>query len=106
MESGKKNLGFPDDLAVKNPNSMQETWVRSLHWEHPLEKKMATHPSVLAWKLPWTDEPAGGTVHGVTKESRHDSVAKKQQQEKSDYFIFIRRSTHSRINPVFRFYPK
>ena len=36
---------------------MQETWVRSLGWEDPLEKKMATHSSTLAWKIPWTEEP-------------------------------------------------
>ena len=106
MGSGKKNLGFPGDSAVKNSPAMQETWVGSLCWEDPLENKMATHSSVLAWKMPWTDEPAGATVHGVAKESRHDSVAKKQQQEKSDHFIFVSRSTHSRINPVYRFYPK
>ena len=35
---------------------MQETWVRSLAWEDPLEKEMATHPSILAWRIPWTEE--------------------------------------------------
>ena len=44
---------------VKNPPAVQETWVRSLGWEDPLEKEMATHPSVLAWRIPWTEEPAG-----------------------------------------------
>ena len=39
---------------VKNPPSMQETWVRSLGWEDPLEKGMATHSSILAWRIPWT----------------------------------------------------
>ena len=38
---------------------MQETWVRSLGWEHPLEKEMATHFSALAWKIPWTEESGG-----------------------------------------------
>ena len=38
--------------------AMQETWVRSLSWEHPLEKGMATHFSVLAWTIPWTEEPS------------------------------------------------
>ena len=42
---------------VKNPPAMQETWVRSLDWEDPLEKEMATQASVLAWKIPWTEEP-------------------------------------------------
>ena len=39
---------------VKNPPAMQETWFRSLGWEGPLEKGMATHSSVLAWIIPWT----------------------------------------------------
>ena len=38
---------------------MQETWVRSLGGEDPLEKEMATHSSVLAWEIPWTEEPGG-----------------------------------------------
>jgi len=42
---------------VKNLSAMQETWFRSLGWEDPLEKGMATHSSVLAWKIPWTEEP-------------------------------------------------
>ena len=42
---------------VKNPPAMREAWVRSLGWEDPLEKKMATCSSTLAWKIPWTEEP-------------------------------------------------
>ena len=38
---------------------MQETWVRSLGWEDPLEEKVATHTSILTWKIPWTEEPVG-----------------------------------------------
>ena len=37
--------------------AMWETWVRSLGWEDPLEKEMATHSSILAWRIPWTEEP-------------------------------------------------
>ena len=44
---------------VKNPPAMQETWVRPLGWEDPLEKGKATHSSILAWKIPWTEEPGG-----------------------------------------------
>ena len=44
---------------VKNPPTMQETQVRSLGQEDPLEKGMATHSSILAWKIPWTEEPYG-----------------------------------------------
>ena len=39
---------------VKNPPTMQETWVQSLGWEDPLEKGTATHSSILAWRIPWT----------------------------------------------------
>ena len=42
---------------VKNPPAMQETWVQSLGWEDPLKKGMATHSSILAWRIPWTEEP-------------------------------------------------
>ena len=44
---------------VKNPSAMQETWVRFLGGGDPLEKGMATHPSILTWKIPWTEEPGG-----------------------------------------------
>ena len=44
---------------VKNLPAVQETRVRSLSWEDPLEKGMATHSSTLAWRIPWTEEPGG-----------------------------------------------
>ena len=44
---------------VKNLPAMQETWVSSLGWEDPLEKGMTTHCSILAWRIPWTEEPGG-----------------------------------------------
>ena len=44
---------------VKNPCAMQEIWVRSLGWEDPLEDGIATHSSILAWRIPWTEEPGG-----------------------------------------------
>ena len=51
---------------VTNLPAMQETWVQSLGWEDPLEKGVATHSSVLAWRIPLTEEP-GVLVRGVTK---------------------------------------
>ena len=44
---------------VKNPPAMQEMWVQSLGQDDPLEKGMATHSSILVWKIPWTEEPGG-----------------------------------------------
>ena len=44
---------------VKNPPAMLETWIPSLGWEDPLEKGMATHSSILAWKIPWKEEAGG-----------------------------------------------
>ena len=43
--------------TVKNLPAVQETWVQSLGWEDPLEKGMAAHASILAWKIPWSEEP-------------------------------------------------
>ena len=45
--------------TVRTLPAMQEAWVRSLGWEDLLEKEMATHSSILAWKIPWTEEPVG-----------------------------------------------
>ena len=53
------NMGFPGGSIVKNLPAKQETQVQSLSWEDTLEKKMATHSSILAWKFPWTEEPGG-----------------------------------------------
>ena len=53
-------MGFPHSSVgkeVKNLPAMQETWVQSLGQEDPLEKEMATHSSILAWRIPWTEEP-------------------------------------------------
>ena len=50
---------FPGGSAVKNLPAMQETQVQSLGQEDPLEKKMATHSRILAWKIPWIEEPGG-----------------------------------------------
>ena len=44
---------------MKNLPAMQETWVPALGWEDPLEKGMATHSSILAWRIPWTEERGG-----------------------------------------------
>ena len=52
---------------VKSLPAMQESCVRSLDWEDPLEKEVATHSSILAWRIPRREEPGGLTVHGVTK---------------------------------------
>ena len=43
--------------VVENMPAMQETWVRSLGWKDPLEENMATHSSILPWRVPWTEEP-------------------------------------------------
>ena len=42
---------------IKNPPAMQETWVQSLSWEDPLEEGVAIPSSILAWRIPWTEEP-------------------------------------------------
>ena len=49
---------------VKNLPAMQETWIQSLGLEDPLEKEMATHSSILAWEIPWTEEPGGLQIMG------------------------------------------
>ena len=57
---------FPGGSVVENSPAMQKTWVRSLGWEEPLEEGMATHPSILAWRIPM-DFPWAAAVHVVAK---------------------------------------
>ena len=63
--SAGERIGYPLQYSwaslvaqlVKNLPAIQETWVQSLSWEDPLEKGSATHSSILAWRIPWTEEP-------------------------------------------------
>ena len=52
-------MGFPGGSVLKNPSAMQERQVQSLGWEYPLDKAMATDPSIHAWEIPGTEEPGG-----------------------------------------------
>ena len=60
-------LGFLGGSIVKNLPAVLETQVKSLGWEEPLEKEVATHSSILAWKIPWTEEPGGLHFMGSQK---------------------------------------
>ena len=62
LELCRGSVGFPGGSVVKNLSAMQEpheTQVQSLDQEDPLEEGMATHSSILAWRIPWTEEPGG-----------------------------------------------
>ena len=70
-EAQRGETGFPGGPAVKNLPAMQETWVQALGWEDPVEDGMATHSSVLAWRIPWTEQPVGLQSTG-SQRVRHD----------------------------------
>ena len=57
--------------VVKNPSAMQDTWVRFLGGDDSVEKEMATHSSILAWEISWTEEP-GGLLFMGSKRVRHN----------------------------------
>ena len=60
-------MGFHVGSVVKNLPAKQEIQVQSLGWEDPLEKEMATHSSILAWEIPWTERPGGLQSMGSQK---------------------------------------
>ena len=64
-------LVSPLAQMIKNPPAVQETWVPSLGWEDPLEEGMVTHSSIIAWRLPGTEEPGGLQSTGSPR-VRHD----------------------------------
>ena len=61
------SVGFPCGSAAKNPPAIRETWVESLGREDPLEEAMATHSSILAWRIPWAEEVGEAAVHSIAK---------------------------------------
>ena len=58
--------------TVKNLPAMQHTWVQSLGQEDALEKEVASHSCVLAWRIPWTEKPGGLTIHGSSRKEIED----------------------------------
>ena len=70
---------------VKNPPAMRENWVRSLGWEDPLEKGLATHPSVLAWRIPWIEQP--GRLHNLWGHKESDTTKR----------LSLSRAEHTRL---------
>ena len=80
-------LGFPGGSVIKNPPPVKEMWVRSLGQEDPLEKEMATHFSILAWRIPWTEEPGCLQSRGLQRVG-HDWATKQQQRHVSRAWIW------------------
>ena len=78
--------GFPGDSVVKNLPVMQEMQVQSLGWEDPLEKEMATHSSILAWRSPWTEEPGRLQSIGLQR-VRDDLVTKTTTKQKTPKMV-------------------
>ena len=66
--------------TVKNPPAMQETWVSSLGWEDPLKEVMATHFSILAWRIPWTEE--SGSLQSMGLQRVGHDLAHPQEEER------------------------
>ena len=78
-------MGYPGGLGVKNPPAVQETQVQSLGIKDPLEKEIATHSSILAWEMPWTEEPGGLQSMGSQRVG-HDLVT---EHDNLGYIIFL-----------------
>ena len=68
--------GFPGGTVVKNPPAMEETWVQSLGQEDTLEEDMATHSSILAWRIPWGAGDQPRLIQGIR---RRDGVGEDQE---------------------------
>ena len=73
---------------VKNVPAVPEVWVRSLGWEDPLEKETATHSSVLAWRIPWTEEKEWDMTERLTL-SLFNHVTKQKQGDNILHFLLL-----------------
>ena len=74
---------------VKNLPAMWETWVQSLGWEDPLEEGMTTHSSILAWRIPWTEQP-GGLQSRELQRFGHDRATKRSTAEHMCEFFTLK----------------
>ena len=83
---------------VKKLPAMQETWVRSLGWEDALEKGMVTHSSILAWRIPWTEQP--GTLYPIgSQRVGHDWVTNTHSLTYFSYYYISSTSDHQALGP-------
>ena len=80
-------LDFPGGSDSKESPAMWETWVRSLGWEDLLEEEMATLSSILAWRIPWTEEPGGLQSMG-SQRVRHDRMTNTHTHTHAHTHIF------------------
>ena len=78
---------FPGGSVVKKLPTKQKTWVESLGWEDPLEEKKTTHSSILAWEIPWTEEPDG--LQSMEPQRVKHNLAAKQQQHIMCKILFL-----------------
>ena len=84
---------------VKNPPAIRETWIRSLGWEDPLEEGMATHSSILAWKIPWGEEP-GRLLSLVSQRVDMTEQLSPAQQSLRFNSIVVRKQPLYYLNPL------
>ena len=77
--------------VVKHLHIMRETWVQSLGWEDLLEKEMATHSSILAWKIPWMEEPVGSqrVGHDWVTSPLYELIHKQKFQTKTKSYTYV-----------------
>ena len=81
-------MGLPGDSVVKNLRSNEKTWIRPLGREDPLEKEMGIHSSILAWRIPWTEEPSGLQSMGSQRVG-HDWATSRQSLLDSLYWVLM-----------------
>ena len=94
----KYHKGFPDGSAGKDPPEIQELQTQSLGQEDALEEEMATHSSILAWKIPWTEDP-GGLLSMGSQRVGCDVVTKQQHNnEVQEMFCFFQSESRSVVS--------
>ena len=87
--------------TVKNPPAMQETQVQSLGWEDPLENGMTSHSSILAWRIPWTEEPGKLQSMGLQR-VRHDWATNTFTLTLNNYYFIVEWMSVSHLSwPIF-----
>ena len=90
MGNCTESIVFPSVSAIKNQpavQEMQEIWVKFLGWEHTLEEGIATHSSILAWRIPWTEEPGGLSLIGWQSVGHNQTDLAHRQAQLSNLWL-------------------
>ena len=105
-EANRNKWDFPGGSVIKNLPAKKRIWVQSLGWKDALEKEMATHSSILAWEIPWTEEPGRLQSMGSQESDTTEHLNDHQESSLEQRYTFLGPHTGVWPHQAFRLYDR